>query len=103
MASPLYCGADGCTLHDYSVSPAFCEFKWQLSKKAELSQTHIGGARRDKEIANLISTSIAEAMETVLERFLEYNETTRTEKNAKTNGGTSSTPAQTNRRGGISI
>ena len=29
MSEPLYCGADGCTLHDYPVAPAFCEFEFQ--------------------------------------------------------------------------
>jgi len=29
MSEPLYCGADGCTLHDYPVAPGFCEFAYQ--------------------------------------------------------------------------
>ena len=29
MSEPLYCGADGCTLHDYPVAPVFCEFAYQ--------------------------------------------------------------------------
>lgn len=102
MPSPLFCGADGCSLHDYSTAPAFCEFQWQLSKKAELSETRIGGSG-DKELATQISESIVGAMEEVLSRLFEYKETRYTPKNAKTNGETSSTPAQTNRKGGISI
>ena len=103
MSASLYCGADGCTLHDYSVSPSFCEFKWQLSKKAELSETPVGRARRDKEFATQISESIVGALETVLYEFLDSNETRQVTKYAKTSGETSSTPSQTNRRGGISI
>jgi hypothetical protein len=103
MSASLYCGADGCTLHDYNVSPAFCEFQWQLSKKAELSETQVGGARRDKELAIQISESIVGALEAVLYGFLDSNETRYNAKNAKTSGETSSTPSQTNRRGGISI
>ena len=29
MEASLYCGAGGCTLHDYPVAPAFCEFAFQ--------------------------------------------------------------------------
>jgi len=102
MPSPLFCGADGCSLHDYSTAPAFCEFQWQLSKKSELSGTRIGGSG-DKELATQISESIVGAMKEVLSSLLEYKETRYAPKNAKTNGETSSTPAQTNRKGGISI
>ena len=34
MTSPLYCGENGCTLHDYKVSPAFCEYEYaKLQRK----------------------------------------------------------------------
>tara|TARA_Y100001973_G_C5185466_1_gene327555 strand:- start:111 stop:341 length:231 start_codon:yes stop_codon:yes gene_type:complete len=36
MTSPLYCGENGCTLHDYKVSPAFCEYEYaKLQRKRE--------------------------------------------------------------------
>lgn len=102
MSAPLYCGGDGCTLHDFSTAPAFCEFQWQLSKKAELSETRIGGSG-DKELATQISESIVGAMEEVFSRLFEYKEIRYTPKNAKTSGETPSKPYQNKRNGGISI
>jgi type I restriction-modification system DNA methylase subunit len=33
MQGELYCGENGCTLHDYKVSPAFCEYEWHKVRK----------------------------------------------------------------------
>ena len=40
MTSPLYCGENGCTLHDYKVSPVYCEYEYaKLQRKRREERT----------------------------------------------------------------
>ena len=38
MNQPLYCGADGCSLHDYDVAPIFCEYEYQKQQARRIQQ-----------------------------------------------------------------
>ena len=56
MSSPLYCGENGCTLHDYKVSPVYCEYEYaKLQRK-----------RRDERIEKLLEDTIQKLYEVML-------------------------------------
>tara|TARA_R100000908_G_scaffold64962_1_gene50882 strand:- start:10158 stop:10415 length:258 start_codon:yes stop_codon:yes gene_type:complete len=53
MTSPLYCGENGCTLHDYKVSPVYCEYEYaKLQRK-----------RRDERIEKLLEDTLQKLYE----------------------------------------
>ena len=56
MTSQLYCGENGCTLHDYKVSPAFCEYEWHKVRKR----------REELENQRRIENVIAETIKAVM-------------------------------------
>ena len=100
MSAPLYCGGDGCSLHDYSTSPAFCEFQWQLTKKSELSAIP---QRTGETSIEKLAESIVHAVEKVLTERGIGNSTTDTAYGGNRGGETPSKPYQNKRNGGISI
>ena len=57
MTSQLYCGENGCTLHDYKVSPAFCEYEWHKVRKRREEED------RQKSLEKLIKTVIQEVID----------------------------------------
>ena len=56
MSEPLYCGADGCTLHDYPVAPAFCEFAYQNDRVLRVREDE--ERRFNRTLERLIPTVI---------------------------------------------
>lgn len=70
MSEPLYCGADGCTLHDYPVAPAFCEFEFQNDRVLRAREDEERRFNRILErlvpaVARNIGDAVFDAMEQV--------------------------------------
>lgn len=51
----LICTADICTLHDYAVSPVFCEYQYRQNKKEKISQ-------KNMEVTDKLAKSIEKAV-----------------------------------------
>ena len=51
----LICTADICTLHDYAVSPVFCEYQYRQDRKEKISQ-------KNMEVTDKLAKSIEKAV-----------------------------------------
>ena len=99
MSEPLYCGADGCTLHDYPVAPVFCEFAYQNDRILKVRENEERRFNRILErLVPVTARSIGDAVFDAIEQigiedksFIRNRETE-----------TPSAPPKKTRKGGIS-
>ena len=99
MSEPLYCGADGCTLHDYDVTPIFCKYAWH---QEQAERTHEADERR----ANSLFERIDKLVDTVgyaLEQLADTRYTKNGDYVANRESQTTPSAPKRNREGGISI
>ena len=99
MSEPLYCGADGCTLHDYPVAPAFCEFAYQNDRVLKAREDE--ERRLSRTIERLVPIVIRGIENAVFDTIEQYGIE---DKLPVRNRGTETPPAPLKkiRKGGIS-
>jgi len=100
MEASLYCGADGCTLHDYSVAPAFCEFAFQNQRILRVREDE---ERRFNRLVERVLPVIAKSLGDAVFDAVESNYTGERPYSANTTGETPSLPPKKPIQGGISI
>lgn len=100
MAEELFCNSTGCTLHDYPVNPAFCEYLWSQDQvRREREANHNDQIAVIERVAENVSTRLIEAVYDLFQSRtteLPYDTTDR-------DAETPSNANKKNREGGISI
>ena len=91
----LYCSSEGCSLHDYDSSPAFCEYLWHQSTR---TSQKVAGENLVKVIER-VGSQIADSLSDVLFEALE-SRTTQTRSVAHRARETPPQPQSNKRNGG---
>ena len=100
MEASLYCGADGCTLHDYSVAPAFCEFAFQNNRVLKVREDE---ERRFNRLVERLVPAIAKSLGDAVFDAVESNYTGDSRYNGNREGERPSISPKKPIQGGISI
>ena len=100
MEASLYCGADGCTLHDYSVAPTFCEFAFQNNRVLRVREDE---ERRFNRLVERLIPVIAKSLGDAVFDAVESNYTGERPYVANRGGETPSISPKKSIQGGISI
>jgi ribosomal protein L12E/L44/L45/RPP1/RPP2 len=63
----LYCSSEGCTLHDYDISPTFCEYLWHQSNRTSQKVSEENLVKVIERVGSQIADSLSDALFEALE------------------------------------
>jgi len=100
MDAPLFCGADGCTLHDYPVAPIFCEFAFQNDRVLKVREDE---ERRFNRLIERLVPAVAKSLGDAVFDAIDNRDTERESYDANTRR--ESPPASQNKtkKGGFAV